>query len=58
MPLTVFPSPRVLSIHFPLYNQTLVVAVSAALHWHVSCDLPSGQNMSSVVLFAKIELLL
>jgi hypothetical protein len=56
MPLTVFPSPRVFSIHFPLFNQTFAVVVSADLLWHVSCDLPSEQNMSSVVLSAKIEL--
>ena len=28
MPLTAFPSPRVLAFHFPLYNQILAHAVS------------------------------
>jgi hypothetical protein len=43
------------AFHFPLYNQTIVLAESAGLFWHVSCDLHFWkQNMSNVVLSAKV----
>jgi hypothetical protein len=56
VPLTAFHSSRALIFYFPLYYQTIALAVSEALLWHVSCDLPFQQNMSTVVLSAVFEL--
>jgi hypothetical protein len=49
--------PRRVSIHYPLYNQTVALSVSVGLLWHVSCVLPFLQNMSTVVISAEFELL-
>ena len=53
--MTVSLLPRALPLDFPLHNQTVALAVSAALLWHVSCDIFSQLNMSHVVLSAKAK---
>jgi hypothetical protein len=53
--LTDSPSPSTLFFHFTLYNQSVAFAVSAGILWHVSCDVPYEQIMSTVVLSAKVE---
>lgn len=46
-----FPSPRIHSLRFHQYNQTVVFPDSAVFLWHVSCHVSSWQQtMSSVVL--------
>jgi len=54
--MTVFASTFVLSFHFLLYKQTLALAVSSGLLWHVSCHLPSEKIMIFVALLVKVEI--
>lgn len=41
-------------ISFPPYNQVVALAVFAGLRWHVSCDLPLLQNMSTDVFLPNM----
>jgi hypothetical protein len=50
----VFPSPRTFSFNFTLYNQTLALSVSAGFLWHVRCDVPSWQNMTSAPILGLV----
>jgi len=52
-----FPFPPRHPSNFSLYIQFVAPAVSAGSLWHVSCELPSWQEMNSVVLSAEFELL-
>ena len=39
------PSPRRPHLNFILYNQPLAASASTGFHWHVSCHIPSCQEM-------------
>ena len=49
MPLTVFPSRCNIPLYFPLCNQTIALALSAGILWHVSCHVLEIQSKCEVV---------
>jgi hypothetical protein len=42
-----FPSTRILSFNFTLYNQTIAHAVTEVLLWHVSCEMPLTESKTN-----------
>ncbi len=53
-----FNFPRILSPYFPLHNQSVAPAISAATLWHVSCELFCRQNIRTIVFSAYVRSIL